>query len=237
MAWRMKLKLPSFKLIQRSARGGAVYRNVPRGQRCASQQLLSAKEIEMASESIREDEDGVVRDREGGTELAGSWEIGDGMEESHSPHPSLHQIKQQANAAAWNGVRSLFLKAATESSALPTSQCCIKCSDVAHYQCIDCGPVAYFCHVCFGEVHSCTNLFHAAEIWEVNNSGTVIGLKVYLCHNTFLLQNNMFKPVVIENRVIDVLPKHKCSTTKTIDICCIDANGKYDRWLCIYTSR
>ena len=78
-----------------------------------------------------------MRDREGGTELAGSWEIGDGMEESHSPYPSLHQIKQQANAAAWNGGHSVFLKAATESSVLPTSQCCIKWSDVAHYRCMD----------------------------------------------------------------------------------------------------
>ena len=95
--------------------------------------------------------------------------------------------------------------------------------------------MAYFCHVCFGEAHTFTNLFHAAEIWEV--SGTVIGLQIYLYHNTFLLQNSMFRPVVIENRVIDVRPKHKCSTRKTIDICCIDANGKYDRWLCIYTSR
>ena len=98
--------------------------------------------------------------------------------------------------------------------------------------------MAYFCHVCFGEAHSFTNLFHAAEIWEVNNnSRTVIGLQVYLYNNTFLLQNGMFKPVVIENRVIDVLPKHKCSTTKTIDVCCIDAKGKYDRWLHICTSR
>ena len=70
-----------------------------------------------------------------------------------------------------------------ESSALPTSQCCIKCSDAAQYRCIECGPVAYFCHfchVCFGEAHSFTNVFHAAEIWEVNNkSGTVIGLQIY----------------------------------------------------------
>ena len=80
MAWRMKLKLPSFKLIQRSARGEAVYRNVPRGQRCASEQLLSAKEMEMAPVT----EDAGVRDWVDVTELVPSWEIGDGRNLTHN---------------------------------------------------------------------------------------------------------------------------------------------------------
>ena len=74
---------------------------------------------------------------------------------------NIRVCKQQANSAARDGVPSVFLKAVTESSALPTSECCIKCSDAAQYWCIECGPVAYFCHVCFGEAHSCTNLFDA----------------------------------------------------------------------------
>lgn len=172
MAWRMKLKLPSFKLIQRSARGDPVYRNVPRGHRCATETFATEEVVESASVLVQEDHD--VRDQgTGGTEnLAPScnWEIGvSGWEESHSHYPSLHQIKQQANAAAWNGIRSVLLRAATESSAMPSFQCCIKCSDAAQYRCIECGTAAYFCHVCFGEAHSRTNLFHAAEIWEVNS--------------------------------------------------------------------
>ena len=76
--------------------------------------------MEMAPDT----EDAEIRDWEGETELAPSWEIGDGKEKSHSKYPSLHQIKQQANSAAQDGVPSVFLKVVTESSALPTSQCC-----------------------------------------------------------------------------------------------------------------
>ena len=82
--------------------------------------------------------------------------------------------------------------------------------------------------VCFGEAHSCTNLFHAAEIWEVNS--IVVLLQYWIANfiTLSLLQDSMFKPVVIGNRVINVLPEHTCSTKKTIDVCCIDANGKGD---------
>ena len=65
----MKLKLPSFKLIQRSTRGDALYRNVLRGQRSTSEQLLSAKELVIMFPVT---EDGGVSDWVDETELAPS---------------------------------------------------------------------------------------------------------------------------------------------------------------------
>ena len=99
MTWRMKLKLPSFKL---SAHGEAVYRNVPRGQRCASQQLQSANKMEMTSSYRR-----CQSKRLGGWDWA-CTQLGDwGWEGRILQYLGLHQIKQQANAAAWNGLRSV----------------------------------------------------------------------------------------------------------------------------------
>ena len=76
-----------------------MYRNVLRGQRSTSEQLLSAKELVIMFPVT---EDGGVSDWVDETELAPNWEIGDGREESHSLYPSLHQIKYKANVAAWS---------------------------------------------------------------------------------------------------------------------------------------
>lgn len=35
----------------------------------------------------------------------------------------------------------------------------------------------------------------------------------------------MYKPVVIQNRVVDVR-KHECASAMSTSLCCIDANGK-----------
>ena len=100
---------------------------------------------------------------------------------------SIWVYKQQANAGAWNGVCSVFLKTATESSALPSSQCCIKCSDAAQHLWIECGPVSYSCHVHVLVKFILVPTSPCCRNMGGNNSSTVIGLQVYLYHNTFLL--------------------------------------------------
>ena len=84
-----------------------------------------------------------------------------------SPAPSLHAVKQQASATAWGEIRPLLLRAAVESSAMPTMQLCNVCAETALYRCIQCGSNAYYCHKCFNQVHRATNIFHNGEVWEV----------------------------------------------------------------------
>ena len=37
----------------------------------------------------------------------------------------------------------------------------------------------------------------------------------------------MYKPVVIDNRIIDVRPPHACSEIKKVSLCCINEQGRY----------
>ena len=42
------------------------------------------------------------------------------------------------------------------------------------------------------------------------------------------LQDGMYKPVVITDRVIDVRPQHdSSSSTSSVPLCCIDDSGKF----------
>ena len=47
-----------------------------------------------------------------------------------------------------------------------------------------------------------------------------------------ILQNGMYKPVV-NKRVIDVRPKHQCSTRKFTQLYCIDEHGMLLLSICI----
>ena len=73
----------------------------------------------------------------------------------------------------------------SQSSSL---QCCIECSDAAQYWWIECGPVSSsHVHVLVNRSSFLYRRLHTEEIWEVNNSSTVIGLQVYLYHSTFFV--------------------------------------------------
>lgn len=43
-----------------------------------------------------------------------------------------------------------------------------------------------------------------------------------------ILQDGMYKPVVVSDRVGDVRVRHDCSSTFSIPLCCIDAYGRFN---------
>ena len=40
-------------------------------------------------------------------------------------------------------------------------------------------------------------------------------------------KDGMYKPVVIQNRTIDVRQPHDCNSSTSVTLCCIDSNGMY----------
>ena len=105
MAWRMKLRLLSFKVTQRCTRGDVAQYSIPRGRK-------DVKEVAMNDEE---------------TEAGPSWESPpsatpfpdlEEFETEQDPTPTLHEVKQAANVAAWENIRSRLLQATIECSAI-----------------------------------------------------------------------------------------------------------------------
>ena len=157
MAWRMRLKLPPFKVTQRTG-AGVVNRSLPRGRKDSVPVKVSA-----GFETQKEEEE----EQEKGDGLMEMVTDENSACQDESGAVSLHAIKQKAATEAWSHVRSALLKAAVESSAMPADQCCINCYDSATHRCLQCGPLAYYCYECFVAAHSRVNFFHTGEIWKV----------------------------------------------------------------------
>ena len=123
MAWRMRLKLPSFQVTQRTGTGSTVRRNLPRGRKddCVEDEQLSSGG-EVGSSDLTSSTDFFPTSFDTVTEDKGC---------SSQPEVSLHAIKQKAATAAWTQVRPALLKAAVECSAMPVAQCCILCLESA----------------------------------------------------------------------------------------------------------
>ena len=132
MAWRMKVKLPTLKVTQRSCSGPTVYRNIPKGRSTASTSLVqdtSGPEAE-ESECQYETSDDLFSSEPMLSETAL------GCSDVTGQNVSLHAVKEQASASAWAQIRSLLRTAAVECSAMPTNQSCIMCLEVALYRCL-----------------------------------------------------------------------------------------------------
>ena len=106
MAWRMKLRLPSFKVTQRCTRGNVAQYSIPRGRK----DVKEAMNEEMASES--------GPSWESPPSAAPFPDLG-GFEAEQDFTPTLHEVKQAANVAAWENIRSRLLQAAIECNAMP----------------------------------------------------------------------------------------------------------------------
>lgn len=168
MAWRMKQKLPAFKVTQRSP-GNVIRRNVARGKGIVRVGIKDESSIieegadppgtTASGLGETDPEPDLLTDHTTGTELS-PLDFGDNV--------SLHYIKQKASTSAWGNIRQGLLKAAVESSAMPVNQCCVMCTKEASYRCIQCSSCAYYCHECFGLAHTKVNIFHTGEIWQVN---------------------------------------------------------------------
>ena len=209
----MRLKLPPFKVTQRTG-AGVVCRSLPRGRKDA--EVVEAKTSDSVIENQKED--GLV-------EMVTDDSSSDCQQEFDV---SLHAIKQKAATEAWSHVRSALLRAAVESSAMPADQHCINCSDHATHRCLQCAPCAYYCKECFKAAHSRINLFHTGEIWEVCRI-----LQIYFTCLLLLFQDGMYKPVTCSDRVIDVRAKHVCSSDTSIRLCCLDESGRMHKIICI----
>ena len=152
MAWRMKLKLPKFKVTLIGEKN--THRSVPRG-RNEGDSHLTTEDLSPSHSDERPDfylEPSLP-------ESVDDNQTGAGV--------SLHAIKQKAVTSAWDQVRTTLRRAAVENSAMPTDQCCIMCSEPATHRCTHCGAWAYYCANCFGSAHSTTNFFHVGEVWKV----------------------------------------------------------------------
>ena len=157
---RLKLKLPSLRVVQRSTSGEVTHRLVPRGS--GSQCEPSSSRTPTHSRSDEE--------FEGGDEAGGMMDFDDSAyHTAPSDEPSLHHIAQKAATASWKKLRPDLLKAVIEGNAMPPCTSCKIChTREATCRCLQCSANMYFCSECYAEVHSRTNLFHTGEIWEVN---------------------------------------------------------------------
>ena len=167
MAKRLKLKLPSLTVTQRSTSGKISHRVVPR--MCGMQ--------DEADESFNNQEDDIDHDdcetddvtTHAVHEFSGPT-LAPEMSSAPRPLPSMHEISQKASVAAWNKVQNDLLRTAVENSGMPVNQCCIICDTrQAEYRCQHCGPRTFFCARCFEDAHCKTIFFHTGELWEVSS--------------------------------------------------------------------
>ena len=160
MAWRMRVKLPSFKVTQRCSTS-TTRCNYPRGKSIVKESQEGGME-----DTVQPEEDLSYKPddhRDTSTDFAA-----EGL-------PSLHSISQKAAVVAWGQVRSALLDAVIESNAMPADNpFCIKCSEAANYRCLQCAPWAYYCHQCYINSHTVINLFHVGEVWEVRRYNTIV---------------------------------------------------------------
>ena len=170
MAARLKLKLPSLRVTQRSTTGEINRRLIPRG--------CTAIQNEPSDLCHDADKEASVEPSQS-AESGNAFDAGIGLDANDvsvplltpTIEPSLHVLAQKAAIASWSKLRPDMLKTAIECNAMPLKQKCILCStNDATYRCLKCAPSAYYCPQCFGDAHRETNYyFHTGEVWEVYN--------------------------------------------------------------------
>lgn len=172
MASRLKLRLPSLRVTQRSTTGEVNHRLIPRG--CTSQAVQTTDESHPLCDNDGVDGKGdSVMDKNKPVELPDQQFGVVGMDSgtlstSINDEPSLHVLAQKASIASWNKLRPIMLKTAIECNAMPLNQMCVICNtNEAIYRCLRCAPWAHFCQQCFEDAHKYMNVFHTGEVWEV----------------------------------------------------------------------
>ena len=85
-----------------------------------------------------------------------------------SEEPSGYMLERQSDEVGWRNIHQQFLKAVTETAAMPNNQVCCQCKKVvASLRCERCGPLGFFCQSCFKQCHNGINIYHTPEKWEV----------------------------------------------------------------------
>ena len=168
----MHIKLPAFKVTQRT-RGGVLHHcSIPRGRTVTKPPDTN----EDRHSDVKEEDSAVQTDSEV-IQLDSVDAFCEGK--NTQPNVSLHAIKQRAATEAWEHVRSTMLKAVVESNAMPADQCCINCSNCATIRCAQCAPWAFYCQKCFAAAHSRINIFHTGQVWEVLKTLINLIISVY----------------------------------------------------------
>ena len=127
----MKLSLPKFKVTQIGDK--KIHRNLPWGRKTPGSVEGSVASVSPDPAPVEPHDTDMDK-------------LDSDMDEIN---PSLHSIKQKASAAAWDQVRTTLLKAAIESSALPSDKGCMLCAAPATHRCTSCAAWAYYCIDCF----------------------------------------------------------------------------------------
>ena len=134
MAARMKAKLPSLRVTQRSTTGEISHRLIPRGCTSLQTETSSASDSDYScSHDALEFDDNVL-------DLDSMHRV---FEPSLTPAngSSLHEIAQKAAVASWSRIRAAMLKTTIECQAMPTNQKCLRCGvGDAVYRCLKCAP-------------------------------------------------------------------------------------------------
>ena len=156
MLFHRHLKLPRFRLTQRSTSGAVVQKDVARGLEERVKVCPRSMMFEDASTPTAHDREtpGIDLDR---TNCEPTSE------------PTLYAISRKASVAAWNSLRQPMLEAVTESRAVPEEQECTFCLEArAKFRCVQCGPYCYYCDQCLAKLHLHSNIFHVPEQWKVS---------------------------------------------------------------------
>ena len=171
-AFHRRLKLPTLKVTQRFP-GGEESKDLHRGatdaewvvpdtnQRVNSQDEADCNQLQQQSSS---DPSSTIANPEDLFYTGLQDPDFNSLEE-----PSHHELQSKASICAWEALRSKFLSAVVESSAMPEEQTCLSCDNPAEFRCQRCGPVSFYCYACYKSHHKSTNIFHVAERWEVSN--------------------------------------------------------------------
>lgn len=160
MAWRLRLKLPSFEVTKRES-GSSALRRV-----CAPRGINATTSEDQDCTGGGDDETDSMAEDIGLDLTQNENDTGSGG----LPEPSIHEIKEAANAESWGKIRSDLLCSMVKGCMLPKEQCCSMCTSVhAEYRCVDCGPpTIYYCTRCLQESHTVSNILHTPEVWEVS---------------------------------------------------------------------
>ena len=162
----MKLKLPKFKVTHIGEKT-TTHLTIPRG-RTGAFGLNPASPLPPTDSQNDTDDDEIDT-----TDF--DFEPNVSIDDLAEPSTSLHAIKEKAS---WDHIRSTLHRVAIESSALPSGEGYILCTDPATHRCTQCGAWAYYCTKCFAQAHSVTNFFHVGEVWEVSS---YVRIKYHIC--------------------------------------------------------
>ena len=165
MSFKRKLKLPPFRVTTVSTDGAVRSKPIKRGRTGEYVGPLATDACaDVRSKPVKAEEQSIM---EASVLDSLNMDHSDAEDSSGMDFPTLHEIKQRSNVAAWSGIRHSILDICIEGHAMPVDQQCTYCTLTdAVYRCTRCGPYVFFCEDCL-LLHSKNCVYHIPEIWKV----------------------------------------------------------------------